>query len=208
MAINKKAISFGLVYIPVDLNPVVYDNDTSFNQLHKKCGSRIKYEKICPYCNVEVKTEDIIKGYEYAQDKYITFNNNDFEKLKLSNDVPIEIISFIDLSEVDPIYFEKSYSLTTKKNKAFDLLKMVLKKENKVALAKTVIGTKFYYVIIRFNSNNLILNTLYFDEEINIDEEEDVTAKFSKEEINMAIKLVEAMSGKFEPNKYKDGTRK
>lgn len=204
MATNKKAISFGLVYIPVVLNTVVYNNDTSFNQLHKKCGGRIKYEKICPYCEVEVENKDIIKGYEYNKDKYVTFTDNDFDKLKLSNDVPIEIVSFVDLNEIDPIYFEKSYYLTTKKNKAFDLLKMILKKENKVALAKTVIGTKFYYVIIRFNKNSLILNTLYFNEEINIDEEDEVTTKFSKDEINMATRLVEAMSSKFEPKKYKD----
>lgn len=204
MAINKKAISFGLVYIPVELNPVVYNNDTAFNQLHKKCGSRIKYEKICPYCGIEVKNEEIIKGYEYNKDKYVTFSDKDFEKMKLSNEVPIEIVSFLNLDEVDPIYFEKSYYLTTKNNKAFSLLKTILKKENKVALAKTVIGTKFYYVIIRFNKNNLILNTLYFDEEINIDEDKDISSKFSKEEIDMATRLVEAMSGKFEPQKYKD----
>ncbi len=204
MAINKKAISFGLVYIPVELNPVVYNNDTAFNQLHKKCGSRIKYEKICPYCGIEVKNEEIIKGYEYNKDKYVTFSDKDFEKMKLSNEVPIEIVSFLNLDEVDPIYFEKSYYLTTKNNKAFSLLKTILKKENKVALAKTVIGTKFYYVIIRFNENNLLLNTLYFDEEINVDEDKDILLKFSKEEIDMATRLVEAMSGKFEPQKYKD----
>ena len=114
MAINKKAISFGLVYIPVELNPVVYNNDTAFNQLHKKCGSRIKYEKICPYCGIEVKNEEIIKGYEYNKDKYVTFSDKDLEKMKLSNEVPIEIVSFLNLDEVDPIYFEKSYYLTTK----------------------------------------------------------------------------------------------
>ena len=204
MAISKKAISFGLVYIPVALNTIIYNNDTAFNQLHKKCGSRIKYEKICPYCNVEVEQKDIIKDYEYSEDKYVTFTDKDMEKIKLSDEEPIEIISFVDLDEIDPIYFEKSYYLTTKNNKAFNLLKTVLKKENKVALAKTVIGTKFYYVIIRCNKNYLILNTLYFNEEINIDRSDDTKEEYSQQEINMATKLVRAMTGKFEPEKYKD----
>lgn len=204
MASIKKAISFGLVNIPVELNTVVINNDTSFNQLHKKCGSRIKYQKICPNCNIEVKNQDIVKAYEYTADKYITFSDEDFDKLKLSNKEPIEIVSFINLDDVDPIFLEKSYYLTTKTNKAFELFKEALKKENKVALAKTVIGTKFYYVILRLENNNFILNTLYFEEEINIEDENKTDIKFKKAEIDMAIKLIQAMSGKFEPQKYKD----
>ncbi len=201
----KKAISFGLVHIPIELNPIVINNDTAFNQLHKKCGSRIKYQKICSHCKEEVKSKDIMKGYEYSEDSYVTFDDKDFKNLKLSNDTPIEIISFIDMKEVDPIYFEKSYHLKTGKtsSKAFELFKTALKKEGKVALAKTVIGTKFYYVIIRFEKNNLILNTLYFDEEINLEDDKTIE-KFSKDEIELAAKLIKAMVGKFEPQKYKD----
>lgn len=204
MAINKKAISFGLVYIPIELNPIIVNNDIAFNQLHKKCGNKIKYQKICRICDEEVKQDQIIKGYEYNKDKYVTFSDNDLAKIKLSNDSPIEIISFVNLAEIDPMYFEKSYYLTTKNNKAFELLKIVLDQEEKVALAKTVIGPKFYYVIIRLEKNNLILNTLFFNEEISIDENPSKNEKFTQEEINIASKLIKAMSGKFEPDKYKD----
>lgn len=204
MAMRKKSISFGLVNIPIELNPIIINNDTAFNQLHKKCGSRIKYQKICPHCKVETKTSDIIKGYEYVDDKYITFTTEDLNKLKLANDSLIEIISFVDLEEIDPIYFEKSYYLTTKNNKAFELFKSALNQVGKVALGKTVLGTKFYYVILRLELNHLILNTLYFEEEINLDETSDELKKFSKEEMELATKLIAAMSGKFEPNKYKD----
>ncbi len=200
---NNKAISFGLVHIPITLNTVVKNNDTSFNQLHTKCHNRIKYQKICPECNIEVKNNEIIKGYQYSDEKYVIFDEKDFDKLRLSNDVPIEIISFINLEDIDPIYYEKSYYLSTKKNKAFYLFKEALNKEKKVALAKTVIGTKFYYCVIRFQNNQLILNTLYFDEEINI-EEDSTTEKFTKAEMDLAIKLIKAMTGKFEPEKYKD----
>lgn len=201
--IGKKAISFGLVHIPVELNTIIINNDTSFNQIHKQCGERIKYQKICPVCDKEVKNEEIIKGYEYSKDKYVIFEDKDFEKIKPSRDTPIEIVSFIDIDEIDPIYFEKSYYLSTNKNKAYDLFKLALKKENKVALAKTVIGTKFYYVIIRFQDNNLILNTLYFEEEVNVPDEL-MKEDFTKEEIELATKLIKAMTGKFEPSKYKD----
>lgn len=204
MAKIKKAISFGLVHIPVELNTVIVNNDTSFNQLHEKCGTRIKYQKICPHCNKEVQNNEILKAYEYTNDRYITFSEDDLDKIKLSRDTPIEIVSFVNLDEIDSIYLEKSYYLTTKTNKAFKLLKEALKKEKKVALAKTVIGTKFYYVILRLENNNLILNTLYFNEEIDIEDEDENNIKFTKEEIDIAIKLIKAMTGKFEPQKYKD----
>lgn len=204
----KKAISFGLVHIPILLNPIIKNNDTAFNQLHKKCGTKIKYEKICPHCDVEVKSEDLMKGYEYTTDQYVIFEEEDFNKIQLCDECPIEIISFINLKEIDPVYYEKSYFLTTKgTNKAFDLFKAALKKVGKVALAKTVIGTKFYYVIIRFEKNNIIMNTLYFDEEVNLDQEAELK-KFDTNELNMATKLIEAMSGKFEPEKYKDEYQK
>lgn len=200
----KKAISFGLVNIPILLNPVIKNNDTSFNQLHKECGTRIRYEKKCPHCDIEVETEDLMKGYEYTTDQYVIFEDEDFDKIQLCDECPIEIISFINLKEIDPVFFEKSYCLTTKgNNKAFDLFKVALKKIGKVALAKTVIGTKFYYTIIRFEKNNIIMNTLYFNEEVNLDDDAELK-KFDTNELNMAIKLIEAMSGKFEPEKYKD----
>ncbi len=201
---NKKAISFGLVNIPVELNTIIVNNDTSFNQLHKECGTRIKYQKICPHCKKEVKSSEIMKAYEYSMDEYVTFTDDDLKNMKLDSDADIEIISFVDLEEIDPIYFEKSYYLTTKKSKAFDLLKEALKKQKKVALAKTVINTKFYYVILRLDDNILILNTLYFNEEITMDKEASKNENFSKAEIDMATKLIKAMTGKFEPEKFKD----
>lgn len=200
----KKAISFGLVHIPIEINPVIYNNDKAFNQLHKKCGERIKYQKICPHCDVEVKSKDIIKGYEYTPDKYVTFTDDDFDKLKLSSNTPIEIISFVNLKEIDPIYFEKSYQISTKNSsKAFSLFKEALNKEKKAALATTVIGTKFYYCIIRFEKSKLFLNTLFFDEEINTLEDES-DEKITTKELDLAIQLIKAMTGKFEPDKYKD----
>ncbi|MCI8467600.1 MAG: Ku protein [Bacilli bacterium] len=198
------SINFALVNIPVTMNPIIKNNDTSFNQLHEKCGSRINYVKYCPKCKIKIKEQDIIKGYEYEQDKYIVFKKEELEKLKPDNDKEIDIISFVPLKDIDPIYFEKSYDIdAVGKGKAYFLFCEALKKSNLVALAKTVIGNKFYYCILRFNAQNIILTTLYFREEVNIHPDE-VKNKIDEKELNLAIQLISSLKGKFEPSKYKD----
>jgi DNA end-binding protein Ku len=173
--------------------------------LHKKCMDRIKYIKYCPHCKTEVKHVDLVKGYEYSDNNYVIFDDKDFEKIKSDEDKSIEIISFVDLKEIDPIYYERSYYLKTQGNnsKAFSLLKYVLKKQNKVAVAKTVLGNKSYYVIIRFGKDNIIMTTLFYQEEIRLSEE-DTKENFTEKELNLAIKLIDSMSGKFKPETYKD----
>ncbi len=197
-------ISFGLVSIPIVLNPLIKNNDTAFNQLHKKCLNRVQYVKFCPYCNEKLKESDIIKGYEFEKDDYLTFTKDELNKLKPENNKEIEIISFIDLEEIDPKYFEKSYILVTeKKSKAYSLFLEALKKTNKVALGKTVIGSKFYYCILRFSNNEIIMTTLYFEEEI-LKKENAATSQVTKKELDMALLLIDKMTAKFEPQKYED----
>ncbi len=197
-------ISFGLVSIPVVMNPIIRNNDTSFNQLHKKCLNRIEYIKYCDHCKMEVKEKDIIKGYEYEKNKYLTFPKEELNKLKPEAEHEIEIISFIDIKEIDPAYFEKSYILNTEKtSKAYNLFCEALRKVKKVALAKTVIGSKFYYCILRFNNVGIIMTTLFFQEEVVLPEEK-IDLKVNEKELDLAIKLIEERSGKFEPAKYQD----
>jgi len=200
----KTAVTFGLVHIPVSINPVIKNNDISFNYLHKKCLNRVNYIKYCPTCKKDVKNTDLIKGYEYNSDKYVTFDNNDFDSLKTNEDKVIDIISFVNLNEIDPIYFEKSYYLDIdKNNKAFSLFINALKNSKKVAIAKTVIGTKSYYVVLRFSLSNIIMTTLYYDEEIRLNEKiEDV--KYTEKEMNLALKLIEEMTDEFRPEDYVD----
>jgi len=200
----KSAISFGLVHIPVNLNSVIVNNDTAFNMLHEKCHHRVKYQKYCPHCEEEVKQKDIIRGYKYGTDNYITFEDEEFNSLKTENDKKIEIIAFVDLKEIDPIYFEKSYYLMTDtKNKAFSLFKAALKSQDKVAIAKTVLGNKSYYVILRFGIDKLIMTTLFFEEEIK-EVENQSEENFTKQEMDLAIKLIDSMSDKFKPETYND----
>jgi len=198
------SINFGLVNIPIVMNPIIKNNDSSFNQLHEKCKSRINYIKYCPTCKTKIKETEIIKGYEYKKDKYIVFKKEELNKLKPENEKEIDIISFVPLKDIDPIYFEKSYDIDAEgKGKAYFLFCEALKRSKLVALAKTVIGNKFYYCILRFNNQNIIMTTLYFQEEVNIRKDE-VNHKVSDAEIDLAIKLITSLKGKFEPNKYKD----
>lgn len=198
------SISFGLVNIPIVMNPIIKNNDTSFNQLHTKCQERITYVKYCPHCKVNLKEKDIIKGYEYEDNKYITFSKEELNKLKPDQDKEIDIVSFVPLSEIDPMYFEKSYILVpVGKGKAYNLFCEALKRSKLVAVAKTVIGSKFYYCILRFFEKRIIMTTLYFEEEVML-EEKNTKSEVDETELSMAIKLIENLKGKFEPEKYKD----
>lgn len=202
--LKKTSISFGLVNIPVQINPIIKNNDISFNQLHKKCGSRIKYVKYCPHCKKEVKQTDIVKGYEYEDNEYITLTNEEFDNLKSEDEKTIEVVGFVDLKEIDPVYFEKSYVVeTNSKSKAYTLFKDALLKTKKVALAKTVIGTKFYYVVLRLSENMIVMNTLYFFEEVNMPDAATDT-KYTKKELDLAIELVNSLNMKFKPEELED----
>lgn len=198
------AISFGLVNIPIIMNPLIKNNDTSFNQLHEKCLNRVRYIKFCDHCKKNLKEADIIKGYEYEKDHYLIFQKAELDKLKPENEKEIEIVSFININEIDPVYFEKSYILETEKgSKAYNLFLEALKKTKKVALAKTVIGSKFYYCILRFTNFGIIMTTLFFYEEVNLDDL-NKSVKVNSKELDLAIRIIEERSGKFEPEKYKD----
>ena len=132
------------------------------------------------------------------------FEKEELNNLKPENEHEIDIISFIDAKNIDPVYFEKSYDIDyTGKGKEYYLFCEALKKTKLVGLAKTVIGNKFYYCILRFNNKNIIMTTLYFEEEVNI-KEDNLNLKITNEELDLAVELIKKLKGKFEPNKYKD----
>ncbi|MBR1413388.1 MAG: Ku protein [Bacilli bacterium] len=202
------SISFGLVNIPIIMNPLIKNNDTSFNQLHKKCLNRIQYLKYCPSCKEKLKENDIIKGYEIEKDEYLTFTKEELNKLKPEKTNEIEIVGFINLKDVDPIYFEKSYILLTeKKTKAYSLFIKALKEANKVALGKTILGSKFYYCILRLNKEQIVMTTLYFEEEIKQFDAIKMS-DINQKELDTAMMLIKQMEIKFEPEKYQDEYQK
>lgn len=203
--IFKGAIAFGLVYIPISLSLCVKENDLGFNLIDKKTMSRIKYKKTCVDCdNKEIKSENIVKGYQYEKDKYVIFTEEEFEKIKSKKDKNITIDRFVDLKEIDPIYFDKSYYVKPNgSDKAFGLLLTAMQKLNKAGIAKCVLGTKDTLILIRAVRGKMILSTMYFKEEI-VEEPTIKIEKISKNELDLATTLIQNMTGKFEPEKYKD----
>ena len=205
----KGSISFGLVYIPVTLHSTIKNNDIGFNMIDKKTLSRVKYKKTCADCDGrEVRQEDIVKGYEYEEGKYVLFDEKDFEKLKSKKDKNITIEQFVNLAEIDPLYFDKPYYVApTGAEKAFSVLLSAMEEEGKAAVAKTVLGTKETLIAIRAKDGQMLLNTLFFAEEVTKNPAKEIKNEASEAEIRMAKTIIESMTGKFEPEKYKDEYR-
>lgn len=205
----KRSIGFGFVYIPITLHSTIKNNDIGFNMIDKKTMSRVKYKKTCADCDGrEVKQEDIVKGFEYEEGKYVIFDDNDFEKIKSRKDKNITIEKFVSLSEVDPLYFDKPYYVVpTGAEKAFTVLLTAMEQEGKAAIAKTVMGNKETLILIRAKDGQLLLNTLFFEEEVTKNPAKEVTDKPKAEELKIAKAIIEGMSGEFNPDEYKDEYR-
>jgi DNA end-binding protein Ku len=203
---HKGAISLGLLYIPIGLYTTTRDNDVKFNQLCKDTKERIKYKKYCPSCNKEVKSEDIIKGYEYENDKYIIMTEEELEKIKTKKDKTIHIIQFVKLPEIDQIYYERNYYVIPESGaeKAFELLRVAMLNEQKVALAKTVIGTKENLIVLYPTDTGIIAKTLFYQDEIMVVPKQLPHVDLNDAEITMAKTLIDSMTGPFDPSAYKD----
>lgn len=203
---HKGAISLGLLYIPVGLYTTTRDNDVKFNQLCKDTKERVKYKKYCPSCNKEVKAEEIIKGYEYEEDKYVIMSEEEMEKIKTKKDKTIHIIQFVKLSEIDQIYYERNYYAIPEAGaeKAFELLREAMLKEQKVGLAKTVIGTKENLIVLYPTEEGIIAKTLFYADEIAAAPKQLPKVELSDAEVTMAKTLIDTLTGSFDPSVYKD----
>ena len=205
-AVHKGAISFGLVHIPVSLYTATQDNDIHFNQLHKKTLERIRYKKTCPHCGEEVKTEDIVKGYQSDPDHYVVVTNDDIEKIKTEKDKTIHILHFADVKQIAPVYFDKTYNVMPEAGgeKAFELLRTAMQQENKVAIAKTVMGTKDTLLSIMPTDSGIIMEKLFYKDEIKEMPKAYTKPEVNPEELKMAKALINSMDKPFEPEKYHD----
>lgn len=207
MAVSHKgAISFGLVHIPVRLYTATQDNDISFRQLCKEDNTRVRYKKTCSGCGKEVSSGDIIKGFEYDKDKYVIVTDDDFEKIKTEKDKSIQILHFTDLKSIRPIFYEKTYHAIPEAGgeKAFELLRVAMKDEGKVAIAKTVIGTKETLLTIIPTEEGILIETMFYADEI-----KEIPKAFARPEVNeaeltMAKTLIGSMDKSFEPELYHD----
>ena len=198
----KGSISFGLVYIPVTLHNSIKQNDIGFNMIDKKTKSRVRYKKTCEECDGrEVRQEDIVKGFEYEEGKYVIFEEKDFEKIKTKKDKNITIEQFVEIAEVDPIYYDKPYYVVpTGAEKAYAVLLTAMEQSGKAAIAKTVLGTKETLVMIRAKDGQIA-------DEVVKNPAKEVSEKGNAAELKMAQTIIESMTGKFEPEKYRDEYR-
>jgi DNA end-binding protein Ku len=211
-SIGSGTISFGLVSIPVKFYTAASSGGVSFNQLHAKCGGRIKQQIFCPTCNETVERAGLVKGYEFVKDRYVRLTEEELKSLEGEASKMIDISEFVPLSKVDPIYFEKTYYLGPDKGgeKAYRLLADAMSKTDRVALAKFVMRGKESLVLIRPAQTGLMLHTMYFADEVrNFGEiEKGESAKIKEGELELALKLVDDLSnGEFKPEQYQDEYR-
>lgn len=209
----KGAISFGLVHVPIKLYTATENKDIKFNHLHEECKTPVKYEKVCPTCQREVSHEEIVRGYEYEKGRYVILREEDFAKIPSDTTRSIDIIDFVNLTEIDPIYFEKTYYLSPGEGgqKAYELLKTAMLETNKIAIAKVRIRSKESIATLRVYENTLVMATMYYPDEIRpVDRlpELNYEVKIKENEKKMAVNLIGSLTDHFEPQKYTNEYRK
>lgn len=202
---HRGAISFGLVHIPVGLYTATQDNDIHFNQLCPD-GSRVQYKKVCASCGKEIENKDIVKGFEYDKNKFVTMTDEDFEKAKSEKDRAIHILHFTDLSSIPPIYFDKTYHVLPEAggDKAFSLLRRAMLDAGKIAVAKTVLGTKETLLALMPTKSGVLMETLFYRDEVKAAPKEPAQPEISDEELSMAQTLISSMDKPFTPAAYHD----
>ena len=203
----KGAISFGLVNVPVGLYTATEKKEVKFNYLHEKCKTPIRYEKHCPTCNVEVPPEEIVWGYEFQKGQYVILKEEDFQRLPDNNAKTIDIVDFVDLEEIDPIYFDKSYFLEPSRGgeKAYALLKRAMLETGKIAIAKVTIRSKESLAVLKVAQKVLMMETIFYPDEIRspatLNGVQSEPA-LHENEVKMANNLIANLSSHFEPAKY------
>lgn len=201
-------ISFGLVNIPIKLYNAVKKKTLQFHQLRKGDGCRIKLKRICSSDGNEVPQEQIIKGYEISPEQYVTISPEELENIYPKSSRRIEISDFVDLEQIDPIYFEHSYYLTPDKGmeKAYSLLLIAMKQSKKTAIASFVLRNKQYIAAIRPTDKSITLSTMFFSDEIipqnDLEDLPNDDHQPNERELNIALQLIESLSSNFTPEKY------
>jgi DNA end-binding protein Ku len=215
-AIWSGSISFGLLNVPVRLYSAVSKQTVRFRELREGDGSRVKHKRVAESDGKEVPYEKIVKGYEYAPDQYVVLNRDELSDLEPQRSRAIEIQDFVDLDDIDPIYFEQPYYLGPDKGaeRAYALLVQAMKEARKVAIARFVLRNKEHLAAIRPMADVLTLTTMRFHDEVASPEDLDGEVfesakpkKPEKRELEMAKQLIESLTSDFEPGKYRDEYR-
>ena len=210
-AIWKGSISFGLVNIPIALYPATRKEDLRFRLLRAKDLSPVNYKRVAEKDGKEVPWDQIVKGYEYEKGKYVVLKDEDFQRVDLEATQTVDIQDFVEQEEIDPVFFYKPYYLEPQKggDKAYVLLRETLGKTGKVGIAKVVIKTRQYLAGVKAENNVLVLELMHFAEELADPDKLHLPKKIEpgKREVDMATALVNSMSSKWDPKKYRDDYR-
>src|ERR671923_303547 len=210
-AIWKGSISFGLVNIPIALYAATRREELKFRLLRKTDLSPVNYKRVAEKDGREVPWDQIVKGYEYEKGKYVVLKNEDFQRVDVEATQTVDIQDFVKQEEVDPVFFYKPYYLEPQKggDKAYALLRDALKDSGKVGIAKVVIKTRQYLAGVKPEDGALVLELMHFADELADTSKLHVPKKIEvgKREIYMATALIDSMSSKWNPEKYKDDYR-
>ncbi|AFM42450.1 Ku protein [Desulfosporosinus acidiphilus SJ4] len=202
----KGSISFGLVNVPVKMHTATESQEFKFNYLHKDCQHRIRSIKKCPNCEKEVEMADLVKGFEYEKDRYVILEDEELAALEQPTSRSIEILDFINLSEIDPIYYDKSYYLSPEEaaQKAYRLLCQAMVESGKVALARVTMRSKQHLACLRVFEEGLVLETMHYPQEIRHMDATWGRIVPTETELSMARQLIDNLARPFEPEKYRD----
>jgi DNA end-binding protein Ku len=207
------AISFGLVNIPIRLHNAVSRKSVHFNQIDTRTGARIQYRKVSAADGEEVPSEQIAKGYQLSSGEYVLVGDDELSALDPEASRSIDIEQFVDLDEIDPIYYDSAYYVAPDKGakKPYALLTRAMEEQNKVAIARFVMRSKQYLAALRPNDGVLVMSTMVYADEVNDPAElvgEDVLDEdVSDRELKMATQLIESLTEPFEPEKFEDAHR-
>jgi DNA end-binding protein Ku len=210
-ALWKGSVTFGLVNIPVGLYSAVSEKSLKFHMLHADDGGRIRYQRVCAICGKEVGWDDIVKGYEYSKDHYVQFTDEEMQAVDVESIKAIDIVNFVPLEDIDPIYFNKTYYVVPEPSglKAYRLLQEALEAEGQVGVAKVALRDKEHLATVRLKDEVFVLETMHWPDEIRepafdvLDRSVDVRDS----EVKMARQLIQQLSSDFKPEEFKDEYR-
>jgi DNA end-binding protein Ku len=210
-ALWKGAVSFGLVNIPVRLYSAVEEKSLRFRLLHEEDGGRIKYQRICAKCGREIAWDEIVKGFEFSKDQYVTFNDDELQALDVDSIKSIDVVSFVPLEDIDPIYFNRTYYVVPEPSglKAYRLLQDALEAEGQVGVAKVALREKEHLATIRLKDGLFVLETMHWPDEIREPEFEELEKRIdvADAEVKMARQLIQQLSDEFRPEAFVDEYR-
>ncbi|MGE5371981.1 MAG: Ku protein [Solirubrobacterales bacterium] len=207
----KGHLSFGLVNIPIGLVVATEKQDVKFRYLHKDCNTPVEYRKHCPTCDRDIAQAEIVYGYEYSKGRFVVLTEDDFARVPSETTKSVDILDFVEYQEVDPIYYDKTYYLEPADGgvKAYQLLIHAMKQTGRAAIARIALRTKQSLAIVRVKDELLILETMFYPDEIRSSEALAPTSQIQlhDNEIKMAVNLIENLSTRFEPSRYRNEYR-